>query len=99
MVDESSGSLKQIVETQFMFRIILYVSDTHTRDTLIASLKPEFAAINSKRVGLQVKISRHRIVFHLAAHDVTALRAAATSLMRLYSVADGVLQLMVKKNE
>lgn len=99
MVDESSDSPRQIGETPFMFRILLSVSDAHTRDTLMASLKPEFAAINSKRVGLQVKISQHRIVFHLAAHDVTALRAAATSLMRLYSVADGVLKLKVKKNE
>jgi tRNA threonylcarbamoyladenosine modification (KEOPS) complex Pcc1 subunit len=69
------------------------------RDTLLAAFKPEFPAIDSKRVVLQVKLSRNQLVFHLAATDVTALRAAATSLMRLYVVADGVQQLMVKKNE
>lgn len=93
MVDESSGSLKQSGKTPFMLRITISVSDARAQDILMASLEPEFDAINSKRVRLQVKSSQHRIVFHLAAQDVTALRAAATSLMRLYSVADGVLRI------
>lgn len=99
MVDDSSDSMIQDEATKFTLRITIFVSDMHSRDTLMAALEPEFAAINSKRVKLLVKLSQQSIVFHLAANDVTALRAAATSIIRLYSVADGVLQLMVKKND
>jgi tRNA threonylcarbamoyladenosine modification (KEOPS) complex Pcc1 subunit len=99
MVDDTSSSRIQIEATQFTLRITIFASDMHARDTLMAALEPEYPAINSKRVKLLVKLNQHNIVFHLAANDVTALRAAATSLIRLYSVADGVLQLMVKKND
>ncbi|MFX1562526.1 MAG: KEOPS complex subunit Pcc1 [Promethearchaeota archaeon] len=91
MVNESSNPQRHGMP--FAIRITISFSDPHSQETIMSSLKPELAAINSKRVRLQVKSSRNKIVFHLAALDATALRAAAISLMRLYSVADGVLKL------
>ena len=85
----SSGSKRK---APYWLTIALGVPDSRTRSAILAALRPEVAAIDSKRVTLDIKPSRKQIEFHLAAHDVTALRAAATSLMRLYSVAEGVVQ-------
>lgn len=82
----------------YSMTITLNTRSLQNRDTVFAALKPEFAAIDSKRVKLLSKLNQNQIVFHLTAKDVTALRAAATSLIRLYLVADGVHQLTVKKN-
>ncbi len=76
----------------YWLTISLGVANARTRSAILAGLAPEVAAIDSKRVTLDIKPSRKQIEFHLAAHDVTALRAAATSLLRLYSVAEGVVQ-------
>jgi tRNA threonylcarbamoyladenosine modification (KEOPS) complex Pcc1 subunit len=87
------------VQTQlYKLTITLHAKNPENRDAVLAALKPEFASIDSKRVALQVKSNQNQIVFHLAAKDVTALRAAATSLVRLYLVADGVHQFTVMKN-
>ncbi|MFX1301620.1 MAG: KEOPS complex subunit Pcc1 [Promethearchaeota archaeon] len=83
---------------QYTLTITLHTKNLANRDVILAALKPEFASIDSKRVALQVKSNQYQIVFHLAAKDVTALRAAATSLVRLYLVADGVHQFAVMKN-
>ncbi|MFX0078340.1 MAG: KEOPS complex subunit Pcc1 [Candidatus Hermodarchaeota archaeon] len=82
----------------YKLTITLHVKNTANRDAVLTALKPEFASIDSKRVALQVKSNQNQIVFHLAAKDVIALRAAATSLVRLYLVADGVHQFTVMKN-
>ena len=68
------------------------------QDAIWAALKPEFPSIDSKRVKFHSKSDKNKIVFHLATQDVTALRAAATTLMRLYVVADGVHQFTVNEN-
>ncbi len=68
------------------------------QEAIWSALEPEFASIDSKRVKFHSKSNKNEIVFHLTAQDVTALRAAATTLMRLYVVADGVHQFTVKKN-
>jgi tRNA threonylcarbamoyladenosine modification (KEOPS) complex Pcc1 subunit len=83
---------------QYKLTITLNEKNPEDLDAVLAALKPEFASIDSKRVALQVKSNQNQIVFHLAAKDVTALRAAATSLVRLYLVADGVHQFTVMKN-
>ena len=82
----------------FTLTITLDTKSPQIHGTLLAALEPEFTSIDSKRVRLLVNSNQNQIVFHLAATDVTALRAAVTSLMRLYTVADGVHQFMVKKN-
>jgi tRNA threonylcarbamoyladenosine modification (KEOPS) complex Pcc1 subunit len=82
----------------YTLSIVLHTPTAENQDIVLAALKPEFASIDSKRVALQVNSNQNQIVFHLAAKDVTALRAAATSLLRLYLVADGVHQFTVKKN-
>lgn len=98
MVTLFSPSVNPDTARPYRLTIVIMVETTQAQKTLLAALKPEFPAIDSKRVMLQVKPSRNQLVFHLAAKDVTALRAATTSLTRLYLVADGVYQLMVKKN-
>lgn len=92
------GNLSSAKAQQYKLTITLHAKNPANRDVILAALKPEFASIDSKRVTLQVKSNRNQIVFHLAAKDVTALRAAATSLVRLYLVADGVHQFTVMKN-
>ena len=98
MVNPSSPSRPSKTAKPFRLQITVFVQDKSAQDTLLAALTPEVAAINSKRVTLQVKSSQNQIHFHLAAQDITALRAAATSLIRLYTVADGVQQLTVNPN-
>ncbi|MFW9830674.1 MAG: KEOPS complex subunit Pcc1 [Candidatus Thorarchaeota archaeon] len=83
----------------YSLRVALQLRNGQHRDAVLTALMPEFAAIDSKRVRLLNKTTDNEIVFHLTAKDVTALRAAATSLIRLYLVADGVHILTVKKNE
>ncbi|MHA2406554.1 MAG: KEOPS complex subunit Pcc1 [Candidatus Hermodarchaeia archaeon] len=78
--------------------ITLHPETTPKQEAIWSALKPEFASIDSKRVKFHSKSNRKSLVFHLTALDVTALRAAATTLMRLYVVADGVHQITVKKN-
>ncbi len=92
------GNSSSIQAQQYKLTITLHAKNPTNRDVILAALKPEFASIDSKRVTLQVKSNQNQIVFHLAAKDVTALRAAATSLVRLYLVADGVHQFTVMKN-
>ncbi|MFW9983691.1 MAG: KEOPS complex subunit Pcc1 [Candidatus Odinarchaeota archaeon] len=92
------GNSSSIQAQQYKLTITLHAKNPANRDVILAALKPEFASIDSKRVTLQVKSNQNQIVFHLAAKDVTALRAAATSLVRLYLVADGVHQFTVMKN-
>jgi tRNA threonylcarbamoyladenosine modification (KEOPS) complex Pcc1 subunit len=98
MVKPSKRSSDTKPVRPYTLTVTLHTESPRTRDTMLAVLKPEFASIDSKRVRLLVNSNQNHIVFHLAATDVTALRAAATSLMRLYTVADGVHQFMVKKN-
>lgn len=98
MVTFSSPSLNPGATHPYRLTIVIMIESTQAQETLLAALKPEFPAIDSKRVMLQVKPSRNQLVFHLATKDITALRAATTSLTRLYLVADGVYQLTVKKN-
>ncbi|MFX1540804.1 MAG: KEOPS complex subunit Pcc1 [Promethearchaeota archaeon] len=98
MVTPTAPSSDTKLHRPFTLTITLHTESPRTRDTLLAALEPEFASIDSKRVRLLVNSNQNQIVFHLAATDVTALRAAATSLVRLYTVADGVNQFMVKKN-
>lgn len=92
MVNHPTSSSSRKGNAPYWLTIALGVADSRTRSAILAALGPEVAAIDSKRVALDIKPSRKQIEFHLAAHDVTALRAAATSLMRLYSVAEGVVQ-------
>ncbi len=92
------GNSSSAQAQQYKLTITLHAKNPANRDVILAALKPEFASIDSKRVTLQVKSNQNQIVFHLAAKDVTALRAAATSLVRLYLVADGVHQFTVMKN-
>jgi tRNA threonylcarbamoyladenosine modification (KEOPS) complex Pcc1 subunit len=99
MVSELRASCERPSKAPYWLKIAVGVADSRTRSAIMAALAPEVAAIDSKRVTLDIKPSRKQIEFHLAAHDVTALRAAATSLMRLYSVAEGVVQETVTKNE
>jgi len=82
----------------YTLTITLHPENLHNKTVIWSALEPELSSIDSKRVKLHSKSTRIEIVFHLTASDVNALRAAATSLMRLYLVADGVNQLMVKKN-
>ena len=82
----------------YTLTITLHPETTAKRETIQSALEPEFASIDSKRVKFHSKPNQKSLVFHLTALDVTALRAAATTLMRLYVVADGVHQLTVKKN-
>ncbi len=98
MVTPTDLSSDTKLHRPFTLTITLDTESPRTLGTLLAALEPEFASIDSKRVRLLVNSNQNQIVFHLAATDVTALRAAATSLMRLYTVADGVHQFMVKKN-
>jgi len=92
MVSPSTSPSSRGGKSPYWLTIALTVATPRTRNAILAALAPEVAAIDSKRVTLDIKPSRKQIEFHLAAHDVTALRAAATSLMRLYSVAEGVVQ-------
>jgi tRNA threonylcarbamoyladenosine modification (KEOPS) complex Pcc1 subunit len=78
--------------------ITLHPKNTSKQQAIWSALEPEFASIDSKRVKFHSKSNIKSIVFHLTALDATALRAAATTLMRLYVVADGVHQITVKKN-
>jgi len=78
--------------------ITFHPENPQNQEAIWSALQPEFASIDSKRVKVHNKSTKHTLVFHLTAQDVTALRAAATSLMRLYVVADGVHQFTVKKN-
>lgn len=98
MVNTSRKNLGPDRKSTYRLEISLLFDMAESAKVLLAALEPEFQAIDSKRVRLQVKSSRKKIVFLLTADDVTALRAAATSLIRLYTVADGVHQLTVKKN-
>jgi tRNA threonylcarbamoyladenosine modification (KEOPS) complex Pcc1 subunit len=88
MVDSNSYNLT----------ITLHPETAAKLEILWSALEPEFASIDSKRVKFHSTSSKKSLVFHLTALDVTALRAAATTLMRLYVVADGVHQITVKKN-
>lgn len=83
----------------YTLTITIHSKTTEYQDTLLAAIEPEFASIDSKRVRFHIKSNQNQIVFHLAAKDVTALRASATSLMRLFMVVNGVHQFTVKKNE
>ncbi|MFX1319058.1 MAG: KEOPS complex subunit Pcc1 [Promethearchaeota archaeon] len=82
----------------YTLTITLHLENVRNKAVIWSALEPELSSIDSKRVTLHNKSNTTEIVFHLTASDVNALRAAATSLMRLYLVADGVHQLMVKKN-
>jgi len=97
MVSHPVTSSRRRAKAPYWLTIALAVADSRARSAILAALAPEVAAIDSKRVALDIKPSRKQIEFHLAAHDVTALRAAATSLMRLYSVAEGAVQETVSK--
>jgi tRNA threonylcarbamoyladenosine modification (KEOPS) complex Pcc1 subunit len=88
MVDSNSYNLT----------ITFYPETSAKQEAIWSALKPEFASIDSKRVKFHSTSKKKSLVFHLTALDVTALRAAATTLMRLYVVADGVHQITVKKN-
>jgi tRNA threonylcarbamoyladenosine modification (KEOPS) complex Pcc1 subunit len=78
--------------------ITFHPATTVKQQVIWSALHPEFASIDSKRVKFLSKSIKNAIVFHLTAQDATALRAAATTLMRLYVVAEGVHQFTVKKN-
>ena len=82
----------------YTLTIAFHPETTAKMEAIRSALEPEFASIDSKRVEFHSKPNKTSLVFHLTALDVTALRAAATTLMRLYVVADGVHQLTVKKN-
>jgi tRNA threonylcarbamoyladenosine modification (KEOPS) complex Pcc1 subunit len=82
----------------FALTITINPKTSQNKTVIWSALEPELLSIDSKRVKLHSKSNKTEIVFHLTASDVNALRAAATSLMRLYLVADGVHQMMVKKN-
>ncbi len=98
MVKSSTHAFKATTTHPFLLTITFHVKSVQKRDIIFKALQPEFPAIDSKRVRFHSKPSQNQIVFHLAAQDVTALRATATSLMRLYLVADGVHHLTVIKN-
>ncbi len=87
-------------ESKYLYNlaIMIQTDSLDARDTLYASLEMEFKSIDSKRVKLHSNRNQNQIVFHLAAKDITSLRAAATTLMRLYTVANGVYQFAVKRN-
>lgn len=87
-------------ESKYSYKLAIMVQtdSSRARDTLYASIEPEFKSIDSKRVKLHINRNQNQIVFHLAARDITSLRAAATTLMRLYTVANGVYQFAVKRN-
>jgi tRNA threonylcarbamoyladenosine modification (KEOPS) complex Pcc1 subunit len=99
MVSQPRSASRRKSKAPYWLKIAVGVADSRTRSAILAALAPEVAAIDSKRVAFDIKPSRKQIAFHLAAHDAAALRAAATSLMRLYSVAEGVVQETVSKNE
>ena len=82
----------------YKLTISFHPKSLQNQEVIWSALEPEFASIDSKRVKFHSKSNKKEIVFHLTAQDVTALRAAATTLTRLYLVADGVHQFMVKKN-
>ena len=85
-------------EPSFILSIRIRTGSVASRDTVLAALQPELASIDSKRLRLHSTSSQNDLVFHFVAKDVTALRAATTSLMRLYLVAEGARQLTVKNN-
>ena len=78
--------------------MVFHSESPSKQEVIWSALEPEFASIDSKRVKFHSKSDKNEIVFHLTAQDVTALRAAATTLMRLYVVADGVHQFTVNEN-
>ena len=82
----------------YTLTITLNPENASKQEAIWSALEPEFVSIDSKRVKFHSTSNKKSIVFHLTALDVTALRAAATTLMRLYVVADGVHQFTVKKN-
>ncbi len=82
----------------YTLSITFHSESSKKQEAIWLALEPEFTSIDSKRVKFHSKSNKNKIVFHLTAKDVTALRAAATTLMRLYVVADGVHQFTVKKN-
>jgi tRNA threonylcarbamoyladenosine modification (KEOPS) complex Pcc1 subunit len=90
--------LSKRTDAPYSITIRITIDSIQSRDTILAALQPEFASIDSKRLKLHNTSSQNDIVFHFAAKDVTALRAATTSLLRLYLVADGVRQFTVKNN-
>ncbi len=93
MVDKSPNHLTERGALPFWLKISISSHTEETNKALLAMLQPEFDAIDSKRVRLQVTPTRNQLEFHLAAKDVKALRAASTSLLRLFMVAEGVLHL------
>jgi tRNA threonylcarbamoyladenosine modification (KEOPS) complex Pcc1 subunit len=97
MVDKSSNQSSVKEPMPFCLTIILFDQNGCTSDALLATLKPEFDAIDSKRVSLQVTPTRNQLEFHLTARDVKALRAASNSLLRLVMVAEGVLHLTMRQ--
>lgn len=84
--------------SQYALTIQIHPKTPKNHQAILSALEPEFSSIDSKRVKFHNKSNKNEIVFHLTAQDVNALRAAATTLMRLYTVADGVHQFTVKKN-
>ena len=82
----------------FTLTIRISTDSVHSRNTILAALQPELVSIDSKRLKLHNTSNQNDIVFHFVAKDVTALRAATTSLMRLYLVAEEARQLTVKNN-
>ena len=84
--------------TSYTITIRISADSVKSRDTILAALQPELASIDSKRLKLHSTPSQNDIVFHFVAKDVTALRAATTSLMRLYLVAEETRQFTVMKN-
>jgi tRNA threonylcarbamoyladenosine modification (KEOPS) complex Pcc1 subunit len=87
-----------VTSSQYVLTLQIHPKTPQNLQAIWSALEPEFASIDSKRVKLHSKSNKNKIVFHLATQDVTALRAAATTLMRLYMVADGVHQFTVNKN-
>jgi tRNA threonylcarbamoyladenosine modification (KEOPS) complex Pcc1 subunit len=82
----------------YALTVTLHPKTPQNQAVIWSALEPEFASIDSKRVKFHSKSNTNEIVFHLTTQDVVALRAAATTLMRLYLVADGVYQSTVNKN-
>lgn len=97
MVDKRPTHLVLKETMPFKLTIIILAQNERTNDALLASLQPEFDAIDTKRVRLQVTPTRNQLEFHLAAKDAKALRAASTSLLRLFMVAEGVLHLTMRQ--
>ncbi|MFX1474289.1 MAG: KEOPS complex subunit Pcc1 [Promethearchaeota archaeon] len=97
MVEEKSNHSSVRESMPFRLIIIIFNQNGCTSAALLATLKPEFDAIDSKRVSLQVRLTRNQLEFHLAARDVKALRAASKSLLRLFMVAEGVLHLTMRQ--